>query len=61
MSDEDQAQKCIEIAQKAMAAKDWSKAEKFLEKSMKFKETNTAQNLLYKLDTLRRNEAEAKH
>jgi len=37
---------------------DWSKAERFLDKSMKFEKTNKAQNLLYKLDTMRRRETE---
>ena len=35
-------------------------AEKFLEKSMKFESSNKAQNLLYKLDTMRRRDVEEK-
>lgn len=50
--------KCIEVAQKAMADKDFSKAERFLEKSLKFEFSNKAQNLLYSLDTIKRREAE---
>ena len=33
-------------------------AEKFLDKSMKFESSNKTQNLLYKLDTMRRRDAE---
>jgi DnaJ family protein B protein 12 len=43
-----------------MDAKDWSKAERFLDKSMKLEETSKAQNMLYKLDTMRRRDAEEK-
>jgi len=39
---------------------DWSKAERFLEKSMKFVKSNKAQNMLYKLDTMRRREVDQK-
>ena len=54
MSNEDQADKCIQIALAAIEEQNWSKAEKFLDKSMKFHQSKQAQNLLYKLDTLRR-------
>ena len=61
MSNEDQADKCIQIALAAIEEQNWSKAEKFLDKSMKFHQSKEAQNLLYKLDTLRRraNESQA--
>jgi hypothetical protein len=36
----------------------FKQAEKFLDKSMKFESSNKAQNLLYKLDTMRRRDAE---
>ena len=56
MSEEniDQAEKCVNIAQKAMESQDWSKAERMLDKSLRLNHTNKAQNLLYKLDTMRR-------
>ena len=50
----EEALKCIDIAVKAMNQKDWSKAERFLDKSIRFEFSNKAQNLLYKLDTMRR-------
>ena len=79
-----QAEKCVQIAQKAMDDKDWAKvrqarsrrpiicfhtlsklyvfysfqAERFLHKSMKFEENQKTQNLLYKLDTMRRRDSE---
>ena len=58
MSNPEQAAKCIEIAQKAMDDRDWSKAERFLEKSMKFEMSKKAQNMLYTLDTRRRKQEE---
>jgi len=60
MSNQDQAEKCIDIAVKALNEKDWSKAERFLDKSMKFDPSNKAQNLLYKLDTMRRRDVDEK-
>lgn len=60
MSNEDQAEKCVDIAVKAMNEKDWSKAERFLDKSIKLSFSNKAQNLLYKLDTMRRRDADDK-
>jgi uncharacterized protein HemY len=59
MSNEDQATKCVKIALAAIEEQNWSKAEKFLEKSMKFQQSKEAQNLLYKLDTLRRRHRES--
>lgn len=69
-----QAERCVQIAQKAMEDKDWAKvrtnhffcfqiilfvqAERFLHKSMKFEENQKTQNLLYKLDTMRRRDSE---
>ena len=41
-----------------MNAKDWAKAERFLEKSMRLESNSKAQNLLYKLDTMRRKDKE---
>ena len=41
-----------------MDAKDWSKAERFLEKSMRLDSNTKAQNMLYKLDTMRRRDTE---
>ena len=41
-----------------MDARDWAKAERFLEKSMKFDSNSKAQNMLYKLDTMRRRDKE---
>lgn len=41
-----------------MEAGDLAKAERFLDKSMKFDSSSKAQNLLYKLDTLKRRDAE---
>lgn len=41
-----------------MDAKDWAKAERFLEKSMRLESNSKAQNMLYKLDTMRRKDAE---
>ena len=41
-NDEEQALKCIDIAKKAMDGKDWAKAERFLEKSMKFNQSREA-------------------
>ena len=35
-------------------------AERFLQKSMKFKENSKTQNLLYKLDTMKRRDTETK-
>ena len=40
--DEEQANKCIEIAENAMKEQNWPKAEKFLEKSMWFVESRKA-------------------
>jgi hypothetical protein len=37
-----------------MNARDWAKAERFLEKSMRLETNSKAQNMLYKLDTMRR-------
>jgi len=41
-----------------MDDRDWSKAERFLEKSMKFEMSKKAQNMLYTLDTRRRKQEE---
>ena len=41
-----------------MDARDWAKAERFLEKSMRLESNSKAQNLLYKLDTMRRKDKE---
>ena len=38
----EEALKCIDIATKAMNAKDWYKAERFLDKSIKFEFSNKA-------------------
>lgn len=38
----EEAIKCIDIATKALNAKDWSKAERFLDKSLKFEFSNKA-------------------
>lgn len=40
--DHEEAIKCIDIAMKAMNNKDWSKCERFLDKSMKFEQSNKA-------------------
>lgn len=58
MSATEEAEKCVNIALKAMDNNDLSKAERFLEKSMRIEESKKAQNLLYKLDTLKRKAAE---
>lgn len=58
MSNKEQAEQCVSIALKAIDAKDYAKAERFLEKSMRFEENKKAQNLLYKLDTLKRRDSE---
>ncbi len=41
-----------------MDARDWAKAERFLEKSMRLESNSKAQNMLYKLDTMRRKDSE---
>ena len=58
MSATEEAEKCVNIALKAIENNDFSKAERFLEKSMRIEQSKKAQNLLYKLDTLKRKAAE---
>ena len=58
MSATEEAEKCVNIALRAMDNNDLAKAERFLEKSMRIQESKKAQNLLYKLDTLKRKASE---
>jgi hypothetical protein len=53
----EEAKKCFEIAQVAVKAKQFDKAEKFLVKSIKLFETPEAQVLLQRLDYLRKQSA----
>ncbi len=58
-SEEAEAKKCIDMAIVAINKENWSKAEEFLDKSMKLNPSEKAQNLLSKLDTLRRKEKDS--
>jgi hypothetical protein len=49
----DEASKCLNIAKRAINDRDFTKAEKFLVKSIKLHETDEAQGLLRRLDTIR--------
>jgi hypothetical protein len=54
---EDEANKCFEIAKSAVKLKQFDKAEKFLSKSIKLHDNQEAQVLLRRLDYLRSNSA----
>ena len=49
----DEAQKCLNVAIRAINELNFDKAERFLEKSIKLHETNEAQTLLQRLDKIR--------
>lgn len=49
----DEAEKCLNIAKRAINEQNFDKAEKFLIKSIKLHETNEAQGLLQRLDRIR--------
>ena len=49
----DEAEKCLNIAKRAINARDFDKAQKFLVKSIKLHDNNEAQNLLQRLDKIR--------
>ena len=53
----DEAGKCLNIAKRAINIGDFEKAEKFLIKSIKLHETNEAQGLLQRLDSIRASRA----
>ncbi len=53
----DEAEKCLNIAKRAVNAGDFGKAEKFLIKSIKLHETNEAQGLLQRLDQIKASRA----
>ena len=50
----DEAPKCLAIARESIQKQDFSKAERFLVKSIKLHETSEAQNLLKSLDEIQR-------
>ena len=50
----DEARKCLAIARESIQKQDFSKAERFLVKSIKLHETSEAQNLLKSLDEIQR-------
>lgn len=49
----DEAEKCYEIAQTAIKERDFDKAERMLNKSIKLNDTDKAKVLLSRLDYLR--------
>ena len=49
----DEAEKCLNLAKRAINERDFDRAEKFLIKSIKLHETNEAQTLLQRLDIIR--------
>lgn len=53
----DEARKCLTIAREAIKKQDFTKAERFLVKSIKLHETSDAQILLKSLDQIKRNAA----
>ena len=53
----DEARKCLTIARESIKKQDFSKAERFLVKSIKLHETSDAQILLKSLDQIKRNAA----
>ena len=53
----DEAEKCLNIAKRAINAQDFDKAQKFLIKSIKLHDNNEAQGLLQRLDAIRASSA----
>ena len=49
----DEAEKCLNIAKRAINERNFDKAEKFLVKSIKLHDNNEAQTLLQRLDAIR--------
>ena len=49
----DEAEKCLNIAKRAINMSDFDKAQKFLIKSIKLHDNNEAQGLLQRLDAIR--------
>ena len=54
----DEALRCLEIARESILKKDFSKAEKFLAKSIRLNETTEAKILLKSLDVVKRKASE---
>ena len=54
----DEARKCLAIAREAISKNDFTKAERFLVKSIKLHETSEAQGLLQRLDSIKKTATE---